>query len=81
MKEFKGLYHNEETRIPSFEHGAHFRYLDLFNALKELKSNLSNKNESQNLEIYNTPNKNEILLIKENNKKPKHYKLKTNLVT
>lgn len=81
MKEFKGLYHNEKTRIPSFEHGAHFRYLDLFNALKELKSNLSNKNESQNLEIYNTPNKNDILLIKENNKKPKHYKLKTNLVT
>ena len=81
MKEFKGLYHNEKTRIPSFEHGAHFRYLDLFNALKELKSNLSNKNESQNLEIYNTPNKNNILLIKENNKKPKHYKLKTNLVT
>ena len=81
MKEFKGLYHNEKTRIPSFEHGAHFRYLDLFNALKELKSNLSNKNESQNLEIYNTPNKNDILLIKDNNKKPKHYKLKTNLVT
>ena len=76
MKDFKGLYHNENPKTPCYEYGAHFKYLDLVNALKELQSKISNKNENNNLESNYSPIKNETLLIKEKIKKQKKYKLK-----
>jgi len=48
MKDYKGLYHNDNSITPCFEHGAHFKYLDLVNALLELQKNYSNKNETPN---------------------------------
>lgn len=80
MKEFKGLYHNEKSITPCYEYGAHFKYLDLVNALKELQSKISNKNENENLESIYSPIKNETLLIKEKIKKPKKYKLKPKIL-
>ena len=80
MKEYKGLYHNDKTIAPCFEHGAHFKYLDLVNALKVLQEKLSYKNEKENVALNNSPIKNETLLIKEKLIKPKKFKLKTNIL-
>ena len=80
MKEYKGLYHNEKTVTPCYEYGAHFKYLDLVNALKELQSKITNKNENENLDLNFSPIKDETALIKEKIKKPKKYKLKTKIL-
>ena len=82
MKDYKGLYHEEKSYVPCFEHGAHFKYLDLVNALKELQLNLYNKNELESLEITGSPIKNNnIILLRESDKKSKRYKLKRYLLT
>ena len=80
MKDYKGLYHNDNSITPCFEHGAHFKYLDLVNALKELQEKLSYKNEKENEALNNSPIKYETLLIKEKLIKPKKFKLKTNVL-
>ena len=80
MKDYKGLYHNDKSIMPCFEHGAHFKYLDLVNALKELQEKVSNKNEKENEALTYSPIKNETLLIKEKLIKPKKFKLKTNVL-
>ena len=36
MKEYKGFYHNEQQKISTYEHGAHFKYSDLVNELNKL---------------------------------------------
>ena len=76
MKEYKGLYNNnEDKKTDFFEHGAHFKYLDLVNALKELQTN--SKNDEQTQETDNiSKNKIEILMMKEKIKKRRKYKLK-----
>ena len=83
MKEFKGLYHEEKSYIPCFEHGAHFKYLHLVNALKELQLNLYNRNDLETLEITESPilKNDKILLLNDSNKKYKHNKLKKYLLT
>ena len=74
MKNFKGLYYNDKTKTPSFEHGAHFKYNDLVNALNELLS--TNKNDFQNLETDYSSYKNNLLLVSTKKNKSKKYKLK-----
>ena len=83
MKEFKGLYHEEKSYIPCFEHGAHFKYLHLVNALKELQLDLYNRNDLETLEITESPilKNNKILLLNDSNKKYKNNKLKKYLLT
>ena len=80
MKDYKGLYHKEKTIVPCYEHGAHFKYLDLVNALLDLQINLSNKNNIENQEINYSTIKNDILLIKGKIDNTKQYNLKTNLL-
>lgn len=75
MKFYKGLYYNDKSKAPSFEHGAHFKYLDLVNALQKLKDELSSKIDIQNLETNYSPVKNDILVIDKKIKKRKKYKL------
>ena len=83
MKDYKGLYREEKSYVPCFEHGAHFKYLHLVNALKELQLNLYNKNELESIEITESPikNNNIILLRESDKKKTKQYKLKKYLLT
>lgn len=70
MKDYKGLYREEKSYVPCFEHGAHFKYLHLVNALKELQLNLYNKNELESIEITESPIKNNnIMLLRESDKK------------
>jgi len=80
MKEYKGLYHDEKKDIVSFEHGAHFKYLDLYNALMNLQSKNSSRNDLQYLETDYSQNlngnNNDILLFKPKSKKKKKIKLK-----
>lgn len=71
MKEYKGLYHNENSKKKIYEHGAHFKYSDLFNVLKELQNETSSENN-----IQNKNNLNNKLFNKEKRKKQKKYKLK-----
>ena len=76
MEEYKGLYHKDDKIINSFEHGAHFKYSDLVNALKELQMK-NNKNNEQILETEDySQNNNKSLILKEKHKKRKKYKLK-----
>ena len=82
MKDYKGMYHNGKTITPCYEYGAHFKYSDLVNSLLELQTNLSNKNDKNDIENQETnysPIKNDILLIKEKINRPKQYNLKTYL--
>ena len=76
MKEYKGLYHNVEENRKSFEYGAHFKYSELYNALKDLKLKKQNENtplgENNNSYLENE-NKEEVT----QEKKRKRYKLKT----
>ena len=37
MKEYKGIYHNVEDSTKSYEYGAHFKYSELYMALKNLQ--------------------------------------------
>ena len=74
MKNYKGLYHDNNIKAPNFEHGAHFKYSDLVEALKKLQADLSK--DGPNLEIYNSLNKDSKTLINESPKKHKKIKLK-----
>ena len=76
MKEYKGLYHNVEEKRKFYEYGAHFKYSELYYALKNLK--LKQKNESSPFGENNNSsleNENKEEFSKE--KKRKKYKLKT----
>ena len=80
MKYYKGLYYNDKSIAPSFEHGAHFKYIDLFNALQKLQDELSSKNDIQNLETNYSPVKNDILVIDKKIKKRKKYRLSSKIL-
>ena len=75
MKFYKGLYYNDKTKAPSFEHGAHFKYADLVNALQQLQNELSSKIDIQTLETNYSPIKNDILFIDKRIKKHKKFRL------
>ena len=73
MKDYKGIYHNTTSTTNYYEFGAHFKYLDLYNALNQLKKERTENiplNEESSLKI-------EIKEEKEPSKKRKKYKLKT----
>ena len=73
MKDYKGIYHNTTSTTNYYEFGAHFKYLDLYNALNQLKKERTENiplNEESSLKI-------EIKEEKEISKKRKKYKLKT----
>jgi hypothetical protein len=80
MKFYKGLYYNDKSTAPSFEHGAHFKYLDLVNALQKLQDELSSKIDIQNLETNYSPVKNDILVVDKRIKKHKKYRLSTKIL-
>ena len=80
MKHYKGLYYNDKSLAPSFEHGAHFKYLDLVNALQKLKDELSSKIDIQNLETNYSPVKNDILVVDKRIKKRKKYRLSSKVL-
>ena len=77
MKEYKGLYHNTKDTTKTYEYGAHFKYSDLFNILKDLeekqKENNSNEKENSN-SLFKSENTEELGLFQ---KKRKKLKLKT----
>jgi hypothetical protein len=74
MKNYKGLYHDNDIKAPNYEHGAHFKYSDLVEALKKLQVDLSK--DKHNLEINNYPTKDDKILINVSPKKHKKFKLK-----
>ena len=80
MKNYKGLYHNDKSIIPCYEHGAHFKYLDLVNALKELQEKYSIKNDKESLDLNFSSIQTETVLIKDQIIKPKKFKLKSNIL-
>ena len=80
MKHYKGLYYNDKSLAPSFEHGAHFKYLDLVNALQKLQDELSSKIDIQNLETNYSPVKNDILVVDKRIKKRKKYRLSSKVL-
>lgn len=77
MKEYKGLYHNTKDTTKTYEYGAHFKYSDLFNILKDLeekqKENNNNERENSN-SLFKSENTEELGLFQ---KKRKKLKLKT----
>ena len=73
MKDYKGIYHNTTSTTNYYEFGAHFKYLDLYNALNQLKKERTENiplNEESSLKL-------EIKEEKDPSKKRKKYKLKT----
>ena len=69
MKDFKGMYVEQEKNINYYEHGAHFKYSDLVNALNKLKfKQLAKKDLKLQDELKNVGEK----------RKSKKYKLKHN---
>ena len=74
MKNYKGLYHDNNIKAPNYEHGAHFKYSELVEALKKLQADLNK--DMPNLEINNSPIKVDKILINESPKKHKKIKLK-----
>ena len=80
MKHYKGLFYNDKSIAPSFEHGAHFKYLDLVNALQKLQNELSSKNDVQNLETNYSPVKNDILIVDKRIKKHKKFRLSSKVL-
>ena len=78
MKDFKGIYgeQEKEKEITYYEHGAHFKYSDLVDALNKLQYKRLPKKDL-NLEVEELNNKNGIKIISEKKKKKK-YKLKLN---
>lgn len=74
MEDYKGLYHNEQQDIKSFEHGAHFKYLDLVDALNKLLKKHKKHKELENKDNEETK---EIKEKKEKKKNTKKYKLKS----
>ena len=77
MKDFKGIYgeQEKEKEVNYYEHGAHFKYSDLVNALNKLQSKQLPKKDLKLQEELN--NTNEIKIAGEKKKKKK-YKLKLN---
>ena len=77
MKDFKGIYgeQEKEKEVNYYEHGAHFKYSDLVNALNKLQSKQLPKKDLKFQEELN--NTNEIKIAGEKKKKKK-YKLKIN---
>ena len=76
MKDYKGLYHNTEDKTQLYEFGAHFKYEELYNYLKELQLKQENNeplDKESNIEEIKNENKKEIELPK----KRKKYKMKT----
>ena len=47
MKEYKGLYHNTKDTTKTYEYGAHFKYSDLFNILKDLEEKQKENNKQE----------------------------------
>ena len=64
MKEYKGLYHNVQDKTKTYEYGAHFKYSELYIALKNLQIKQKNENsfseETDNFLLENE-NKEEVL--------------------
>ena len=76
MKDYKGIYHNVEDNTKSYEYGAHFKYSELYVALKNLQ--IKQQNEDTPLEEKNDPqkeNENKEEIYRE--KKRKKYRLKS----
>ena len=71
MQDYKGIYHNTKSTTNYYEFGAHFKYLELYNALTKLKRE---KIDEIPLEEESKLNNNEEI---EPLKKRKKYKLKT----
>ena len=74
MKDYKGLYHGEQANIKLYEHGAHFKYSDLVNALNKLLARETQNEESD----IKSNSKKETSVNKEKKKKVKKYKLNIN---
>ena len=77
MKDYKGIYHNVEDNTKSYEYGAHFKYSELYVALKNLQIKQQNgeaplEENNNNLQKENE-NKEEIY----REKKRKKYRLKS----
>ena len=69
MEDYKGLYHNDHQTTSYYEHGAHFKYSDLVDALNNLikKDKKSKESESkENKEIKKRINKYKFKTYKEN---------------
>ena len=76
MNDYKGIYHNVQDKTESFEFGAHFKYSELYNILKDLQIKQQNENkveDDKNISPKKTENKEEIEITK----KRKKLKLKT----
>ena len=73
MKDYKGIYHGTTSTTNYYEFGAHFQYLELYNALDKLKKERAENIPLNDDSLLKLENKEE----KEPSKKRKKYKLKT----
>ena len=73
MKDYKGIYHGTTSTTNYYEFGAHFQYLELYNALNKLKKERTENIPLNDDSLLKIENKEE----KEPSKKRKKYKLKT----
>ena len=73
MKDYKGIYHGTTSTTNYYEFGAHFQYLELYNALNKLKKERTENIPLNDDSLLKLENKEE----KEPSKKRKKYKLKT----
>lgn len=73
MKDYKGIYHGTTSTTNYYEFGAHFQYLELYNALNKLKKEKAENIPLNDDSLLKLENKEE----KEPSKKRKKYKLKT----
>ena len=73
MKAYKGIYHGTTSTTNYYEFGAHFQYLELYNALNKLKKEKAENIPLNDDSLLKLENKEE----KEPSKKRKKYKLKT----
>ena len=73
MKDYKGIYHGTTSTTNYYEFGAHFKYLELYNALNKLKKEKAENIPLNDDSLLKLENKEE----KEPSKKRKKYKLKT----
>ena len=76
MNDYKGIYHNVQDKTESFEFGAHFKYSELYNILKDLQIKQQNENKVED-DKYISPKKTENKEEIEITKKRKKLKLKT----
>jgi hypothetical protein len=73
MKDYKGIYHGTTSTTNYYEFGAHFQYLELYNALNKLKKERAENIPLNDDSLLKLENKEE----KEPSKKRKKFKLKT----